>query len=370
MKRTISLKLTLTQEQSNALLETQKMFSEACNRIVPYVIENRCWNQYNLHQYSYYPLREELPSLGAQMVCCAIKKVCCSFKVLKIKKSQEVPTITFNQKGSVHYDKRTFSLKDVVLSLFTVCKRIRCSFQIGLHQEQYLSTGKVKEGELIRKGKRWFFNLVLDIPNVESVTCGTVFAIDVGENNLATTSNGRIYGGGQLKHKRDRFLARRKKLQSNGSHSAKRCLKRISGKERRHVREINHIISKEIVEEAAASHAKVIVLENLTNIRKRIKGNKRMRSRLHRWSWRELQQFVKYKAEGLGISTLYVNPAYSSQICSKCGCMGSRYKHTFTCLNCGSFQHSDRNAAINLLKLGKSKVLPTAPVNGPMVAMA
>jgi len=84
MKRTISLKLTLTQEQSNALLETQKMFSEACNRIVPYVIENRCWNQYNLHQYSYYPLREELPSLGAQMVCCAIKKVCCSFRVLKL----------------------------------------------------------------------------------------------------------------------------------------------------------------------------------------------------------------------------------------------------------------------------------------------
>jgi len=190
----------------------------------------------------------------------------------------------------------------------------------------------VKEGELIRKGKRWFFNLVLDIPDPDPITCGSVFAIDVGENNLATTSNGRIYGGGQLRHKRDRFLARRKKLQSNGSCSAKRCLKRISGKERRHVRETNHIVSKKIVEEATASQAKVIVLENLTNIRKRIRGNKRMRSRLHRWSFGELQKFVKYKAEGLGICVLYVNPAYSSQICSKCGCMGSRYKHTFTWL--------------------------------------
>jgi hypothetical protein len=31
---------------------------------------------------------------------------------------------------------------------------------------------------------------------------------------------------------------------------------------------------------------------------------------------------------------------------------------------------NDRNAAINLLRLGESKVLPTALVNEPMVAMA
>ena len=224
MKRTISLKLTLTQEQSDALLETQKTFAEACNKLVPCVIENRCWNQYSLHNLAYYPLREALPVLGSQMVCCALKKVCCSFKVLKIKKSQEVPTITFKQSASIHYDKRTFSLKDGVLSLFTVLKRTRCSFQMGFHQKQYLLVGKIKEGELIRKGKRWFFNLVLDIPDVASATSGTVFAIDVGENNLATTSSGKIHGGEELRHKRDRFLARRRKLQSNGSRSAKRCL--------------------------------------------------------------------------------------------------------------------------------------------------
>lgn len=197
-----------------------------------------------------------------------------------------------------------------------------------------------------------------------------MLAVDVGENNLATTSNGTIHGGGKLKYERDKFLARRRKLQSNGSRSAKRCLKRISGRERRHVKETNHKVSKFIVEEAVLVGAKVIILEDLTNIRKRIKGNKRTRSRLHRWSWHELQQFVEYKAHAKGIATVYVNPAYTSQTCSKCDCLGLRHKHLFKCSNCGSHQHSDCNAAINLLRLGKATVLPMAPVNGPMVAIS
>ena len=209
---------------------------------------------------------------------------------------------------------------------------------------------------MIKRGNCWFFNLVVELPNVKPQTNGVVLAVDVGENNLATTSNGTIHGGGLLRHKRDKFLARRRKLQSNGSRSAKRCLQRISGRERRHVKAVNHKTSKAIIEEAIRSNAKDIVLENLTNIRKRIKGNARIRSRLHRWSWYELQQFVEYKAQAQGIRILYVNPSYTFQRCSICDSLGSRRKHRFVCPSCGSYQHSDRNAAINLLKLGESVV--------------
>jgi IS605 OrfB family transposase len=368
MKRTIALKLNLSQKQSNALLETQLAFSNACNEAIPFVIENRCWNRVALHHLCYYKIRESISFLGSQMVCNAFQKVCSSYKVLKIKKSQDVPTITFKNNGSVHYDKKTYSLKDNILSLYTVTGRIKCEFITGDFQREYLKKGAVKEAELIRKGKRWFFNLVLDLPDMELKKEGKIFSVDVGENNLATTSNGTIHGGGKLRHERDVFLARRAKLQSNGSRSAKRCLKKISGIERRHVKETNHIMSKRIVEEANNSGAKIIVLEDLTNIRKRIKGNKRMRSRLHRWSWYELQQFVEYKAEAKGISVKYVNPAYTSKTCSKCNYLGSRHKHLFKCSNCGSYQHSDCNAAINLLKLGESVVSSTVFVNMPMVA--
>jgi len=370
MKRTISLKLVLSEEQKKALLETQVDFSTACNEIVPFVVENRCWNRVVLHHMCYYKVRDSLSSLGSQMACNAIKKVCSAYKALKIKKSQDVPTITFKDTGSVHYDKRTYSLKGDTLSLFTVTGRIKCQFTTGDFQREYLQSGVAKEAELVRKGKRWFFNLVLDLPDTDLRKEGNVFAVDVGENNLATTSNGTIHGGGKLRHERDKFLARRAKLQSNGSRSAKRCSKRISGRERIHVKETNHIVSKQIVAEALDSNAKSIALEDLTNIRKRIKGNRRMRSRLHRWSWYELQQFVEYKARAKGISVVFVNPAYSSQICSKCDCLGSRHKHLFKCSNCESYQHSDRNAAINLLKLGESVVSSMASVNMPMVAVS
>lgn len=370
MKRTVSLKLDLTQEQSESLSHTQIAFSKGCNAIVPFALENRCWNQVALHQLCYYKVRKDLPNLGSQMICNAIRKVCASYKVLKIKKSQEIPTITFKDSSSIHYCARTFSLKGETLSLYSINGRIRCKYKTGTHQEHYLEKGKIKEGELVRKGKRWFFNLVLDIPDTAPLLEGTVMAIDMGENNLAATSNGIIYGGGKLRHARDKFLARRRRLQSNGSKSAKRCLKRISGKERGHVKETNHIVSKAIIKEAIGTGAKMIVMEDLTNIRKRIKGNKRMRSRLHRWSWHELQQFVEYKAQAKGISVTYINPAYSSQSCSVCDSLGSRHKHQFKCSNCGSYQHSDRNAAINLLKLAGSVVPATASVSMPMVATA
>ena len=359
--------MTLTQEQSDSLLETQKVFSDACNQIVPFSIENRCWNRVALHHLSYYLLRKNLPCLGSQMVCNAIKKVCTSYKVLKIKKSDTIPTIKFRLDGSVHYDKRTYSLKRDTLSLFSIHGRVKCEYQLGDFQEEYLQEGTVKEAELIRKGKRWFFNIVVEIPDVPRIVNGGVIAVDVGENNLATTSKGTIYGGGELRHERDKFLARRSKLQSNGSKSAIKCLKRISGKERRHVKETNHIVSKAIIEEAVECGANRIVMEELTNIRTRIRGNKRIRSRLHRWSWDELQKFVEYKAQARGIGVVYVNPAYTSKSCSVCDSLGSRHKHLFKCSNCGSYQHSDRNAAVNLLKLGESVVSSTASVNMPMV---
>ena len=370
MKITISLNIVLTEPTMHSLERTQEFFANACNLIIPFAQENRCFNRVKLHHLSYYSIRKALPDLGSQMVCNAIRKVCAAYKVLKVKKSQKVQTIAFRNNGSVHYCARTFSIKNSRLSLFTVDGRIQCAFKIGAYQEKYLSIGKIKEGELVRKGKRWFFKVVLDIPDVVPVKSNKILAIDAGENNLATTSKGSIYGGGKLRHERDKFLNKRRKLQSNGSPSARRCFKRISGKERRRVKETNHIVSKQIIEEAVKINAGYIVLENLTNIRKRIKGNKRMRSRLHRWAWRELQQFIKYKAQAKGITVLFVNPAYSSQICSKCDGLGSRHKHNFKCLVCGCYQHSDLNSAINLLKLGESVVSSMAPVNMPMVATA
>lgn len=93
--------------------------------------------------------------------------------------------------------------------------------QPGAFQKAYLEQGTPKEAELVFRGGKWFFNLVLELPDRPPTRGNLTLGVDLGENNMATTSSGKILGGGQLRHNRDRYLALRRRLQSNGSQSAK-----------------------------------------------------------------------------------------------------------------------------------------------------
>jgi putative transposase len=191
--------------------------------------------------------------------------------------------------------------------------------------------------------------------------------VDVGENNLAATSLGKVFGGECLRERRDRYLARRRRLQSNGSQSARQALRQASGKEMRRVKHVNHETSKAIVAQALSAGVAKIRLEDLTHIRDRIKAGRRMRTRLHRWAFRQLQQFIEYKAQAAGIAVEYVNPAYTSQDCSRCRSLGRRVRHRFVCEQCGLRAHADLNASRNLARIGETAVSPRATVNAPDV---
>lgn len=375
MLRTISIKLTTTNDQSEKLLQLQKTFNNACNSVATIAMQNRCWNRVDLHHLSYYAIRlgETGNSLllGSQMACNAIRTVCDAYKVLKISKTKLMPQITFRPTASVHFDKRTYSLKDKGLSLYTLSGRIFIPMDAGDFQQQYLQQGKPREAELICKKGEWFFNLVIDLleTNLRPST-GKVLGVDLGENNLAATSSGRLFGGSQLRHERDCALALRAKLQSNGSNSSQQLLKKISGKEARHVKYVNHCISKQIIDEAIVTDCDTIAMETLTNIRSRIRAGKRVRSRLHRWSWAQLQEFVQYKAQAAGLRVVFVNPAYTSQMCADCGIIGVRRKHRLLCKICGVQRHSDLNASRNIRRIAASADAAMGTVNCPNVATA
>ena len=367
MKRTISIKLKVFAEQSNMLLELQRAFVGTCNLIVPFAMENRCWNRVALHNLCYSTIREHSP-LGSQMVCNAIFAVCRAYKNRNIQKSEEIPKIQFRKNASIHFDKRTYSIKGDQLSLYTLGRRIKVEMQMGDFQRHYFSQGVPKEAELVYKKGKWYFNLVLDFPDPMMNQQKMLIGIDLGENNAAAMSSGKIMSGSKIRYKRDKFLSIRRRLQSNGSQSAKQLLKKISGKEARWMRHVNHQMSKEIIEEALKAGATILVLENLKNIRQRIKSNKRMRTRLHRWAFAQLQNFVEYKAQAQGLGVIYINPAYSSQLCSSCDDLGQRVKHRFTC-SCGNQQHSDLNASYNLCRFALSIDRATCAVNRTYVAV-
>jgi putative transposase len=136
----------------------------------------------------------------------------------------------------------------------------------------------------------------------------------------------------------------RRRLQKQGK---LRKAKAIKNRESRLVRNLNHHISKKIVEIAKASN-RVIKLEDLTYIRKRAKTSKSFRYSLNSWSFYQLRQMIEYKARLLGVVVCHVDPAYTSKTCSKCGALGDRDDKSFKCPSCGHVENADVNAAFNI----------------------
>jgi IS605 OrfB family transposase len=115
--------------------------------------------------------------------------------------------------------------------------------------------------------------------------------------------------------------------------------------------DVNHCISKQIVAFALKHRAPMIALEGLTNIRERIKGHKgKQNYQMHSWAFGQLQNFINYKAWGKGILVETVEPAYTSQMCSRCGHVlkSQRKGLNFRCESCGYTLQADLNAARNI----------------------
>ncbi|MDP3564869.1 MAG: zinc ribbon domain-containing protein [Methanoregula sp.] len=61
-----------------------------------------------------------------------------------------------------------------------------------------------------------------------------------------------------------------------------------------------------------------------------------------------IQRMVERRARKRGIPVMYVNPAYTSKRCCRCGEFGRRSRKRFVCTHCGFVLHADVNAAFNI----------------------
>ena len=94
----------------------------------------------------------------------------------------------------------------------------------------------------------------------------------------------------------------------------------------------------------------VLVFEALTMLQQE-KGtvrSKATRRRLSVWQRHLIRQAAERKAQEMGMIVTEVNPAYTSQQCSRCGLLGKRKRHHFACPSCGHTAHADVNAAVNI----------------------
>ena len=160
------------------------------------------------------------------------------------------------------------------------------------------------------------------------------------------TSGKVIKLGKQASHIHKKYKALRSSLQKQKLYKK---LKQTKSKETRKVKNINHKISKQIVQFAKDNNCG-IKLEKLTGIRNNKKNSKTFRYTLNSWSYYQLGSMIAYKALLKGIPVQYIDPAYTSQNCSRCGHLGKRNGKVFKCVNCKHTGHADVNASFNIAK--------------------
>ncbi|MBF2009233.1 MAG: IS200/IS605 family element transposase accessory protein TnpB [Chlorogloeopsis fritschii C42_A2020_084] len=354
----VSCKLEVPEKMCPQFERTFEEFANACNQILAVAKAEDCWNTTKLHHLTYYAVKAST-GLKANHVCQAIRRVIDNSKATrKIKKFR--PT-------SVCLDARTFIFDEDEwkVGITLIEARVNFNLSLGNYQRALLKGQTPTSAVLVRRNDgSYYVNIVVELPTQPTGKTPRVIGVDLGRRDIATTSTNKAWNGSQLQFVRDRYSRIRSNVQRKRTRSSRKLLRRLSGRERRFQRHINHVISKELVRDAKNLGA-ALAFEDLTNIRESLNEkprNKTERRRSNNWAFYQLRLFTQYKAASSGIPIVFVPAAYTSKTCSRCHAIGDRNAKKFSCKRCG-LEHidSDYNAALNIAALGASVMCPEIP---------
>jgi len=252
-------------------------------------------------------------------------------------------------------------------SLNTLEGDLVCQLLLGARQHQMLvdSAWEIGGADLVWRSVSYYLHLTQSWEASSVAVPGSdIVGVDLGIANLATDNDGETFSGEPVDRVRQKMTAIKSALQKRDTKSAKRHLKKISGRESRFRRDTNHCISKHLVSKARRTH-RGIALEDLRHNRSRTEGTvrKSQRQRHSSWAFAQLRAFITYKAQLAGVLLHLVDPRYTSRTCSRCGhCQKKNRKSQaeFLCQFCGFAAPADWNAAVNIAR---------ATVKTPIVAL-
>lgn len=358
MKLIAQVKLQPTEQQADALRRTLIAANQAANSISDIAWETKQFRQFDLHHATYYAVRERF-GLSAQAAVRVISKVADAYKLDKKTKR------TFKPHGAIAYDARILRwfVEERQVSIWTVDGRHIVPFVCGDDQAALLQ-GQRGESDLVYRDGKFYLLAVCEVEEPPTQAVDDYLGVDMGIANIAADSDQTIYQGKTVKQVRYRHRKLRTKLQAKGTHSTRRRLRKLSGKERRFATWTNHNISKSIVEKAKDTQ-RGIAIEDLGGIRDGVTVRKAQRSTLHSWSFHQLRGFIEYKARRVGVPVVAVDPRNTSRTCPCCGCIDKANRRTqdkFLCIDCGYSGLADYVAACNIAR--------RAVVNQPNVPTA
>ncbi len=357
--RTIVCKLIVPSDAEKRITDTMRAFAAACNFIADWGRANKESHQFTLHHGCYFDVRSKF-GLTANLAVRAIGRVAPRLAKIKTRNSFFRPT-------SVDFDSKIFVLdgRNWIAGLTLLGGRAKFALSLGQYQRDALGGKIPKSAVLTKRNGTFFLGIRVEDGDVPLKPADKLIGVDMGLRDIAVLSDGKRFSGSKLTAQRLQRAKVRRSLQSKAARgtrttrrSCRRLMRRLKGREARFQRQVNHEISRRIVDQAVAQNASVAI-EDLTGIRERMNKKLRRKQRgLHNsWAFSQLRAFLTYKAALAGTAVHVVNPAYTSQTCACCGKRGHRNGKVFACTSCGVFD-ADENAAKNIAQLG-------APVNRP-----
>ena len=219
---------------------------------------------------------------------------------------------------------------------------------------------------------KWFVSIQTEreVPDPLHPSQGAV-GIDMGVARFATLSDGSSVRPLHSFRKHEKKLATlQRKLSKRTKFSANwQKLKKRLQRLHRKIANIRNDFLHKLTTTISKNHA-LVVIEDLKvrNMSRSASGtveapgkNVRAKSGLNKsildQGWFEFRRQLAYKLEWLGGTLLVIPPQYTSQTCSRCGCVDKQNRQTqakFQCIACGFEANADHNAALNVLAAGQA----------------
>ena len=343
MKTTIKIKLLTDQDGKKILLDTMEVFNKSCDEIAETCFKEKSASKFRIQKLVYHDIRRKY-GLSAQLTIRAIAKTCDAYKLNK--KTQP----KFRKHGAVVYDERIIAFKGLTQVSITTIEG-RKKYDIYIRNYFRKRSKRVKgQVDLVYQNGELYLYATCDMPEETPISTDDFIGVDLGIVNIATDSTGSTFSGEKVEQIRIKCQKQRSDLQSKNTKYSKRKLRQVSGKETRFRSDLNHCISKKLVEKAKDTSS-AIALEDLSGITKRTTVRKSQRAKHHSWSFYQLRSFIEYKATLSGIPVVLVDPRNTSRMCSECGYIDKNNRKNqseFSCLKCGHTANADYNAAINI----------------------
>jgi IS605 OrfB family transposase len=358
---TVTAKILIkpNKEQQIMLYDTIRAYSKACNYVSGIVFDTHNVNQIKLQKETYNTLRSEY-NMPSQMACNAVRHVIGNYKTIQANQKEWIKPDYKHTAYPLSWN-RDYSLNADLFSVGTLNGRIKLEYS-NIGMEKYFDGSWIFGlAKVVNKHGKWFLHISMskNFEQLDDFDVYNVVGVDLGINFTATTydSNRKtmFFNGKHIKHKRGQYKKVRQQLQKRQTASSRRRLKAIGSRENRWINDVNHCVSKTLVESNPKGTA--FILEDLTGIRNATeKVIIKDRYVTVSWAFYDLRLKFEYKAKMTGNKVIIVEPKYTSQTCPKCGhtekANRDKKNHIFCCRNCKYTSNDDRIGAMNLHRKG------------------